>query len=157
MSDAPASSRSVRPDRAHRVLNLSYSIARRLLTPKINSWSNLVVIFERHSRRLEALGADSSRFAMALSSLVEASAESWKGGLPVQAVAGWGGEERERDELGDGVRDGLKRVGRSFEELAGGADLRSQQLLTTTLEALKSQRDLFLAFRELYLRHDREQ
>lgn len=95
---------------------------------------------------------------MALSSLVEASAESWKGGLPIKAVAGWGGagEERERDELGDGVREGLKRVGQGFEQLAGGADLRSQQLLLTTLEALKAQRDLFLAFRELYARHDRE-
>lgn len=93
---------------------------------------------------------------MALSSLVEASAESWKGGLPVQAVAGWGGEERERNVLGDGVREGLKRVGRGFDQVAEGAEMRSQQLLLTTLEALKAQRDLYLAFKELYLRHDRE-
>ncbi|KAL7415521.1 hypothetical protein BDY24DRAFT_381406 [Mrakia frigida] len=131
------------------------AIARRLLTPKVHSWSNIVTIFERHSRRLEALGADSSRFAMALSSLVEASSETWKGGIPVNAVSGWGGEERERDELGEGVREGLKRVGRSFEELAVGADQRSQQLLLVTLEALKSERDLYLAFRDLFLRHDR--
>ena len=70
---------------------------------------------------------------MALSSLVEASAETWKGGIPVSPVAGWGGEERERDELGDGVREGLKRVGRSFEEIAVGADQRVSPLLPATI------------------------
>lgn len=49
----------------------------------------------------------------------------------MNAVAGWGGEERERDELGEGVREGLKRVGRSFEELAVGADQRVSPPMTS--------------------------
>lgn len=105
---------------------LACSIARRILTQRIASWTSVTQIFERNARRLEALSADSSRFANALTSLAEAE-ESWKSPGRGVKVNGWGGEEEsviERDELGDGVRRGLGQVGKSWEQLAADAEGR---------------------------------
>jgi hypothetical protein len=106
------------------------SIARRILSQRIASWSSLTQIFERNARRLEALSADASRFANALSSLAEAE-ESWKAPTRSTKIGGNGwagaGEDEsvlERDELGEGVRRGLGQAGSSWEQLAVDAEGR---------------------------------
>lgn len=124
-------SRASLPSPAYQLLSalticLACSIARRILTQRIASWTSVTQIFERNARRLEALSADSSRFANALTSLAEAE-ESWKSPGRGVKVNGWGGEEEsviERDELGDGVRRGLGQVGKSWEQLAADAEGR---------------------------------
>lgn len=93
------------------------SATRTLLLQKIASWQSLTSVFERNCRRLEAQGADASRFAFALSSLVEASVNEAGGG-----------------ELAEGVRGGLRQVAGAYEQLAGVADARVSQTLSLGLQ-----------------------
>ncbi|KIY63578.1 hypothetical protein CYLTODRAFT_359731 [Cylindrobasidium torrendii FP15055 ss-10] len=64
----------------------------------------------------------------------------------------WRGDECE---LSNGVRAGMEQVAAHFQRHTELSELRTRVLLDTTLEALRSQRDLFVAVRELFIRHDR--
>jgi len=58
-------------------------------------------------------------------------------------------------ELSNGVRAGLEQVTAHTQRHSEISELRSRTVLDTTLESLKSQRDLYLATRDLFIRHDR--
>ncbi|KAF8159437.1 hypothetical protein B0H34DRAFT_673811 [Crassisporium funariophilum] len=64
----------------------------------------------------------------------------------------WRGDDCE---LSNGVRAGLEQVAAHTQRHSEIAELRSRTLFDTTLESLKSQRDLYLATRDLFIRHDR--
>ncbi|TFK39780.1 hypothetical protein BDQ12DRAFT_711883 [Crucibulum laeve] len=64
----------------------------------------------------------------------------------------WRGDDCE---LSNGVRQGLEHVAMHAQRHSEMSEMRTRTLLDTTLETLKSQRDLYLATRDLFIRHDR--
>ncbi|KAI5118686.1 hypothetical protein M0805_003623 [Coniferiporia weirii] len=84
--------------------------------------------------------ADLSRLTMTLNALNEVNAQCWRG---------------DGCELCLGVRTGLEQVSSHIAKQSDDLDQRSRNMSSTTLEALKSQRDLYIAMRDLFLRHDR--
>ncbi|KAG7093699.1 hypothetical protein E1B28_007354 [Marasmius oreades] len=58
-------------------------------------------------------------------------------------------------ELASGVRVGLGHVASHCQRQSELAEQRTRNLFDTTLEALKSQRDLYIATRDLFIRYDR--
>ncbi|KAI0644230.1 hypothetical protein C8Q79DRAFT_134931 [Trametes meyenii] len=93
-------------------------------------------------RRTTALDgqADLSRLTNTFKSLVEVNERCWRG---------------EDCELCAGVRLGLGRVSDHTQRHADALEHRSRTMLYSTLEALKTQRDLYIAMRDLFIRHDR--
>ncbi|KAI0073526.1 hypothetical protein K474DRAFT_1649455 [Panus rudis PR-1116 ss-1] len=84
--------------------------------------------------------ADTARLTNTLRALVEVNQPCWRG---------------EDCELCGGVRHGLSGVADHTQRHADAMEERSRRLLYTTLEGLKSQRDLYIATRDLFIRHDR--
>ncbi|KAI0666812.1 hypothetical protein C8Q78DRAFT_1107213 [Trametes maxima] len=84
--------------------------------------------------------ADLSRLTNTFKSLVEVNERCWRG---------------EDCELCGGVRLGLGRVSDHTQRHADALEHRSRTMLYSTLEALKAQRDLYIAMRDLFIRHDR--
>ncbi|TFY80322.1 hypothetical protein EWM64_g3691 [Hericium alpestre] len=84
--------------------------------------------------------ADLSRLTNTLKALVEVNGQCWRG---------------EECELSDGVNLGIRRVSEHTQRHTDLLEQRTRTLLFTTLEGLKSQRDLYIAMRDLYVRHDR--
>ncbi|KAF8074872.1 hypothetical protein FPV67DRAFT_602791 [Lyophyllum atratum] len=64
----------------------------------------------------------------------------------------WRGDECE---LSNGVRLGLEQVAVHTQRHSELSESRTRTLLDTTLEAVKGQRDLYVATRDLFIRHDR--
>ncbi|KAG2011874.1 MVP1 domain-containing protein [Coprinopsis cinerea AmutBmut pab1-1] len=64
----------------------------------------------------------------------------------------WRGDDCE---LSTGVRAGLSQVADHTQRHSELSETRTRAFLDTTLEDLKSQRDLYLATRDLFIRHDR--
>ncbi|KAK0188954.1 hypothetical protein F5146DRAFT_1057356 [Armillaria mellea] len=64
----------------------------------------------------------------------------------------WRGDECD---LSSGVKAGLEQAAAHYQRHAELSELRTRVLFDTTLEALKSQRDLYIAVRDLLIRHDR--
>ncbi|KAF9466069.1 hypothetical protein BDZ94DRAFT_1188039 [Collybia nuda] len=64
----------------------------------------------------------------------------------------WRGDECE---LSNGVRTGLEHVAAHTQRHSELSELRTRTLLDSTLESIKSQRDLYIATRDLFIRHDR--
>ncbi|KAF8202327.1 hypothetical protein BJ912DRAFT_1037941 [Pholiota molesta] len=64
----------------------------------------------------------------------------------------WRGDDCE---LSNGVRAGLSQVAAHTQRHSEISEIRSRSLQDTTLESLKAQRDLYLATRDLFIRHDR--
>ncbi|KAK0446743.1 hypothetical protein EV421DRAFT_2079379 [Armillaria borealis] len=64
----------------------------------------------------------------------------------------WRGDECD---LSSGVKAGLEQAAAHFQRHAELSELRTRVLFDTTLEALKSQRDLYIAVRDLLIRYDR--
>ncbi|KAF4611281.1 hypothetical protein D9613_007057 [Agrocybe pediades] len=64
----------------------------------------------------------------------------------------WRGDDCE---LSNGVRSGLGHLAAHTQRHSEISELRSRTLQDTTLEALKAQRDLYIATRDLFIRHDR--
>ncbi|KDQ26655.1 hypothetical protein PLEOSDRAFT_1043789 [Pleurotus ostreatus PC15] len=83
---------------------------------------------------------DLSRLTNTLRAVTEVMEHSWRG---------------EEDELSSGVRQGLGQVAMHCSVQAEIAELRTRTLFDTTLESLKSQRDLYIAMRDLFVRQDR--
>ncbi|KAI0322771.1 hypothetical protein OF83DRAFT_1048610 [Amylostereum chailletii] len=84
--------------------------------------------------------ADLSRLTNTLRVLVEVNGQCWRG---------------EDCELSEGVKQGVRRVSDHTQAHTDILEQRTRTLLHTTLEGLKSQRDLFIAMRDLFIRHDR--
>ncbi|TRM65617.1 hypothetical protein BD626DRAFT_398892 [Schizophyllum amplum] len=84
--------------------------------------------------------SDLSRLTNTLRVVVEVGAPCWRG---------------EECELSNGVRGGLSQVAAHAQRYAEMVELRTRSLMDTTLEGLKAQRDLYIAMRDLFIRHDR--
>ncbi|KAF8488383.1 hypothetical protein F5888DRAFT_1753380 [Russula emetica] len=84
--------------------------------------------------------ADLSRLTNTLKTLAEINGQCWKG---------------QDCDLSEGVRQGINVVSAHTQRQADLLELRTGVLLQDTLEGLKSQRDLYIAMRDLFVRHDR--
>lgn len=84
--------------------------------------------------------ADLSRLTNILNAVVEVNERCWRG---------------EDCELCDGVRHGVEQVAHHTQTHSDLLEHRTRTLLYSTLEALKSQRDLYMAMRDLFVRHVR--
>jgi len=108
--------------------------------PQIEHWQKICILADRIVKRREAAAADLSRLTITLNALNEVNAQCWRG---------------DECELCDGVRGGLEHVSVYVMKQAEELDQRARLMSTATLEALKTQRDLYIATRELLIRHDR--
>ncbi|RPD64231.1 hypothetical protein L227DRAFT_571799 [Lentinus tigrinus ALCF2SS1-6] len=106
----------------------------------IEHWQRICLLTERIVRRREAAAADLSRLTNTVKSLVEVNERCWRG---------------EECELCAGVRQGLAHVSAHTQRHADALEHRSRTMLYSTLEAIKAQRDLYVAMRDLFIRHDR--
>ncbi|KAJ3503320.1 hypothetical protein NMY22_g18288 [Coprinellus aureogranulatus] len=84
--------------------------------------------------------ADMARLTNTLRAVIEVGDPCWRG---------------DDCELSTGVRAGLGKVAEQVQVQSELSENRTRVLLDSTLEALKSQRDLYLATKDLFIRHDR--
>ncbi|KAG2128543.1 hypothetical protein DEU56DRAFT_861385 [Suillus clintonianus] len=84
--------------------------------------------------------ADLARLTNVLRAVVEVNERCWRG---------------DECELCDGVRQGIAHVASHTQQQSDLLEQRTFVLLYSTLEALKSQRDLYIAMRDLFVRRDR--
>ncbi|KAI0825842.1 hypothetical protein BC629DRAFT_1275802 [Irpex lacteus] len=84
--------------------------------------------------------ADSARLTNALKVLAEVNQRCWRG---------------DECELCTGVRQGVSSVAQHVERHGDAVEHRARTMMYSTLEALKGQRDLYIAMRDLFIRHDR--
>ncbi|KAI0295396.1 hypothetical protein B0F90DRAFT_1751359 [Multifurca ochricompacta] len=84
--------------------------------------------------------ADLSRLTNTLKSLSEVNGQCWKG---------------DDCDLSQGVKQGINNLSVHTQRHTDLLELRSGVLMQDTLEGLKSQRDLYIAMRDLFARHDR--
>ncbi|KDR80750.1 hypothetical protein GALMADRAFT_115739 [Galerina marginata CBS 339.88] len=83
---------------------------------------------------------DLARLTNTLRAVVEVNETCWRG---------------DDCELSNGVRAGLGQVAAHTQRHSEISEIRSRGLQDTTLESIKAQRDLYLATRDLFIRHDR--
>ncbi|CAE7158162.1 unnamed protein product [Rhizoctonia solani] len=119
------------------------AVVRRKLPGLIDHWTRISLIVERMIKRREGAAADFTRLTMTLNSLTEHNTSCSLRG------------ESDDCDLCAGVRTGLGRVAIRTGGLGEELDARSRALNSTLLEAVKSQRDLYVAFQALFVRHDR--
>ncbi|EUC55985.1 sorting nexin MVP1 [Rhizoctonia solani AG-3 Rhs1AP] len=118
-------------------------VVRKKLPGLIDHWTRISIIVERIVKRKEGEAADFTRLTMTLNSLTEHNTScSLKG-------------ESDDCDLCAGTRTGLGRVALRTGGLGEELDGRSRVLNSTLMEAVKSQRDLYLSFQALFVRHDR--
>lgn len=120
----------------------------------VEKWTNLVSLFDRMSRRLEAQGLDHARLASLLDSL-----ETTSGGLNRSletqhrtnglAQNGGGGSSSGSGSGNGGTRALVERVSEAHRDLSDLQSLRSASWTDSTLENLKRQRDLWLSLAQL--------
>ncbi|TDL23609.1 hypothetical protein BD410DRAFT_768122 [Rickenella mellea] len=115
-------------------------VVRRKIGILIEQWQKICLLTERILKRREAAAADLSRLNMTLNALNEVNEVCWRGDVC---------------ELCEGVRQGLTHVSGHVQIEADTLEQRVRVAMATTLEALKSQRDLYIAMRDLFIRHDR--
>ncbi|KIJ65593.1 hypothetical protein HYDPIDRAFT_87912 [Hydnomerulius pinastri MD-312] len=84
--------------------------------------------------------ADLARLTNVLRVIVEVNERCWRG---------------DECEFCDGVRQGVEHVAAHTQRQSDLLEQRTNSLLHSTLESLKSQRDLYIAMRDLFVRHDR--
>ncbi|ORX39040.1 hypothetical protein BD324DRAFT_576638 [Kockovaella imperatae] len=111
----------------------------------LNSYQKLVTIAERSLARLQSANADASRIALSLGTVAES--------LPRCCYK----DDERGCTLCAGVGRGLSNVGESWTKLAEEGDKRvsASSIVMGNIEALKTQRDLYLAFRDLFGRYDK--
>ncbi|OCF31380.1 sorting nexin MVP1 [Kwoniella heveanensis BCC8398] len=112
----------------------------------MGSYQKLVVLAERGLARLQAQMGDASRMALGIQSVGET-----VGKCCFRCVPGGNGEGCS---LCEGVGRGLGEVGESWTRVAEETEKRAI-MVTRHIEALKTQRDLYLSFRDLFVRHDK--
>ncbi|KNZ74548.1 Sorting nexin MVP1 [Termitomyces sp. J132] len=151
------------------------------LNPLIDQWQRICVLAERIMRRQEAaavrspsafrssprptvasasvsfessnarhdliqtnnytiLQGDLTRLTNTLRAVIEVNERCWRG---------------DECELSNGVRLGLEQVANYAQRHSELSESRIRHIFDTTLEALKAQRDLYLAMRDLLIRHER--
>ncbi|KAI0343075.1 hypothetical protein BDW22DRAFT_1228914 [Trametopsis cervina] len=95
-----------------------------------------------HPNRISATDAqaDTARLTNALKVVAEVNQRCWRG---------------DECELCNGVRQGVSSVAQYAERHGDALEHRARVLMYSTLEALKAQRDLYIATRDLFIRHDR--
>ncbi|KAI9510052.1 hypothetical protein F5148DRAFT_977311 [Russula earlei] len=89
---------------------------------------------------LSTAQADLSRLTNTLRTMVEMNGQCWKG---------------QYCDLSEGVRQGINVVSAHTQRHADLLEQRTSILMQDTLEGLKGQRDLYIAMRDLFVRHDR--
>ncbi|WVQ93322.1 hypothetical protein IAU59_000390 [Kwoniella sp. CBS 9459] len=112
----------------------------------MGSYQKLVVLAERGLARLQAQMGDASRMALGIQSVGET-----VGKCCFRCAPGGNGEGCS---LCEGVGRGLGDVGESWTRVAEETEKRVA-VITRHIEALKTQRDLYLSFRDLFVRHDK--
>lgn len=110
------------------------------ISPLIEQWQRICVLAERIIKRRESAAADLARLTNVLRAVVEVNERCWRG---------------DECELCDGVRQGIAQVASHTQRQSDLLEQRTNALLYSTLEALKSQRDLYIAMRDLFVRRDR--
>jgi len=120
------------------------SIVRNKIPGLIEQWNRICATTERLVKRREGAAADLSRLTMTLNTLMEINQECWRSP-----------NDHDGCDLCVGVRNGLYQVSASFQTQADAVEQRARALMITTLEALKVERDLYVAVRDLFIRHDR--
>ncbi|WVR09157.1 hypothetical protein IAU60_006219 [Kwoniella sp. DSM 27419] len=110
----------------------------------LGSYQKMVILAERGLARLFAQMGDASRVSLSVQGIGETVGKSC-----FRCVTGG-----EACSLCEGVGRGLGEVGEAWTKVAEETEKRVA-ILTRHIEALKTQRDLYLAFRDLFLRHDR--
>ncbi|KAH9074842.1 hypothetical protein EDB83DRAFT_2353764 [Lactarius deliciosus] len=113
---------------------------RQKIAPLIEAWQKICVLGERLIRKREAAAADLSRLTNTLKTLVEVNGQCWKG---------------DDCDLSQGVKQGVVALSAHTQRHTDLLELRTGVLLQNTLEELKSQRDLYIAMRDLFVRHER--
>lgn len=113
---------------------------RQKIGPLIEAWQKICVLGERLIRKREAAAADLSRLTNTLKTLVEVNGQCWKG---------------DDCDLSQGVKQGVAALSAHTQRHTDLLELRTGVLLQNTLEELKSQRDLYIAMRDLFVRHER--
>ncbi|KAG8911496.1 Sorting nexin mvp1 [Tulasnella sp. 417] len=126
-------------------LDEKMNVLRNKLPDLIEQWTRICAIAERIWRRREAVAADMSRLNLSLSALTEQNHACWH-----QPDA----QEGSCD-LFDGVRLGMIKFSSRLRNQSDIIDQRAQAVLSTSLEQLKAQRDLYIATRDLFARHTR--
>ncbi|PVF93930.1 hypothetical protein CPB86DRAFT_789597 [Serendipita vermifera] len=107
----------------------------------IDQWTKISTIAERVLKRREAAAADLTRATLTINALTESNhTDPWSG---------------PSSEFYTGVRIGMENVSKHIASLADVMDQRSRVSLNANLEALKMQRDLYVAVRDLFYRYDR--
>jgi len=116
-------------------------ITRLKIQPVIEQWSRICFLADRLVKRREGTAADFSRLAVTMKALNEVNASCWRG---------------DACELCGGVREGIERVSGHLQDASDVTERRAMELMYNGLEALKSQRDLMVATRDWFIRHDRQ-
>ncbi|KAF7308754.1 Sorting nexin [Mycena kentingensis (nom. inval.)] len=83
---------------------------------------------------------DMARLTNTLRAVVEVNEQCWRG---------------DDCELSSGVRSGLQQVAAHAQRHSELSELRTRALYDSTLESIKGQRDLYIAVKDLLIRHDR--
>lgn len=107
----------------------------------IEQWQRICILAERIIKRREAAAADLSRLTTGFRVLNE-----------VNQPMCWRGDGCE---LANGLKQGIETVAQHLQTQADLVDQRTQGLQHGTLEALKAQRDLYIAMRDLFFRQMR--
>jgi len=110
------------------------------IQPMIEQWGRICFLADRLVKRREGAASDFSRLSVTLKALNEVNASCWRG---------------DACELCGGVREGLERVSGHLQNASDVSEQRAMSLMYNALEALKAQRDLMVATRDWFVRHDR--
>ncbi|KAL1406013.1 Sorting nexin mvp1 [Vanrija albida] len=110
----------------------------------IASYQKMVTLAERELHRLQVAAAESSRFALSLQTVADDLPASCYRCVPTGQSC----------DLCTAVGRGLGEVGNGWSSLAAQRD-RDTATIVAAIEALKSQRDMYGAFRDLFHRHAR--
>ncbi|KAG9313037.1 hypothetical protein JVU11DRAFT_6477 [Chiua virens] len=116
------------------------AVVRGKINPLIEQWQKICVLAERIIKRRESAAADLARLTNVLRVVVEVNERCWRG---------------DDCEFCDGVRRGVGRIAEHTQQQSDLLEHRTHALLRSTLESLKSQRDLYISMRDLFIRHDR--
>lgn len=107
----------------------------------IDHWTRVCICLERTARRNEAQASDHVRIRLGLESVVEAERTGWR----------WGEGVRDVEAVEGHTLAVAERFGRSADILEN----RSVEFSAATLEKVKSHRELYSTYRDLFGRYDR--
>ncbi|KAL7421347.1 Sorting nexin mvp1 [Cryptotrichosporon argae] len=112
----------------------------------IASYQKMVVLAERSLARLQQSSADAARLALSLAAVAEE--------MPA-ACHRCAGERAGLCALCGGVGGGLKSFADTWERIGEERERKALTVTAAAVEALKTQRDLYTSFRDLFVRHER--